>query len=148
MTHPEPSKRRRREQPEIELQRARTHGRALSHGLAEGAQGRLEPRMSDPGRLSPEAVQTVRQRIAEVLRSEQLTAHEISQRASVSERDVAEHLRHLEHTLRQTAEKLHTVAPHCIKCSFTFGADMHRRPSRCPRCKSERLSPPRFHIGP
>jgi predicted Zn-ribbon and HTH transcriptional regulator len=94
------------------------------------------------------ASQTTRQRIAELLRAEELTAHEISQRAAVQEREVADHLRHLEQTLSQTDERLHTVPPHCIKCGFAFDArQRHTRPSRCPRCKSERLSPPRFRIA-
>jgi predicted Zn-ribbon and HTH transcriptional regulator len=93
------------------------------------------------------AIQTARQRIAELLRAEELTAHELSQQAGVPEREVAEHLRHLEHTLSHGAERLRTLAPHCIPCGFVFEArQKHGRPSRCPRCKSERLSRPRFRI--
>jgi transcriptional regulator len=97
----------------------------------------------------PAATQTARQRIADLLRAEELTAHEVSQRAAVQEREVAEHLRHLELTLRQSGERLHTSAPQCISCGFSFdGREKHGRPSRCPRCKSERLSRPRFRIAP
>ena len=92
--------------------------------------------------------QTLRQRIAELLRQEELTAHELSQRAGVAEREVAEHLRHLEHTLSHGVDRLLRAAPQCIECGFTFEArKKHSRPSRCPRCKSERLSPPRFRIA-
>ncbi len=100
------------------------------------------------GEEAPAATQTVRQRIAQLLREEELTAHELSQRAGVAEREVAEHLRHLEHTVSHGAERLRKTAPHCIQCGFTFEArQKHSRPSRCPRCKSERLSPPRFRIS-
>jgi predicted Zn-ribbon and HTH transcriptional regulator len=93
------------------------------------------------------ASQTVRQRIADLLRAEELSAHELSQRAGIQEREVTEHLRHLELTLRQTAERLRTSAPHCIQCGFGFESrEKHGRPSRCPRCKSERISRPRFRI--
>jgi hypothetical protein len=105
--------------------------------------------MSDVGGKAdgPGANQTTRQRIAQLLREEELTAHELSQRAGVPEREVAEHLRHLEHTLSHGAERLRTLAPHCIPCGFVFKArQKHNRPSRCPRCKSERLSPPRFRV--
>jgi transcriptional regulator len=96
---------------------------------------------------APAATQTVRQRLAELLREEELTAHELSQRAGVPERELADHLRHLEHTVSQGAERLNKTAPHCIQCGFMFEArQKHSRPSRCPRCKSERLSPPRFRI--
>jgi predicted Zn-ribbon and HTH transcriptional regulator len=105
--------------------------------------------MSDAGGKAdgPGASQTARQRIAQLLRDAELTAHELSQRAGVPEREVAEHLRHLEHTLSHGAERLRTLAPHCIPCGFVFEArQKHSRPSRCPRCKSERLSPPRFRV--
>lgn len=106
----------------------------------------LETRGSSSHDATP-APGTIRQRIAELLRSEELTAHEISQRAGIPERDVAEHLRHLEHTFERGPERLRTLAPHCIGCGFVFEARRkHGRPSRCPHCKSERLSPPRFRL--
>lgn len=92
---------------------------------------------------------TVRQRIAELLRSTELTAQEISKQAHIAEREVAEHLRHLEHTLLQAGERLRVLAPHCVKCGFVFGErEKHGRPSRCPKCKSERLSKARFTVVP
>jgi transcriptional regulator len=92
---------------------------------------------------------TVRQRIVELLRSSELTTHEISRQASVAERDVAEHLRHLEHSLLHSGERLHVLAPHCVKCDFAFdNREKHGRPSRCPRCKSERVSKARFSVVP
>jgi predicted Zn-ribbon and HTH transcriptional regulator len=94
-----------------------------------------------------ESSNTVRERIADSLRGGQLTAREISTRASVPERDVAEHLRHLEHSLTHAGERLLASAPHCIKCGFEFRErERHSRPSRCPECKSERISPPSFSI--
>ncbi len=95
-----------------------------------------------------QSTSTVRERIAQALRGSSLTAHEISLRASVQEREVAEHLRHLERSLAHTGEQLQTSAPHCIKCGFAFTQrERHSRPSRCPQCKSERISPPSFQIG-
>ncbi|HYP90298.1 MAG TPA: transcriptional regulator [Polyangiaceae bacterium] len=92
---------------------------------------------------------TVRQRIAELLRSGELTAQQISKQASVAEREVAEHLRHLEHSLSHGGERLLALPPRCVKCDFVFDRrEKHGRPSRCPRCKSERLSKPRFSVVP
>lgn len=100
------------------------------------------------GTPASSSTQTVRQRIAELLRESELTAREISQLAHLPERDVAEHLRHLEHTLLQAGERLLTHAPHCVKCGFVFEhREKHSRPSRCPHCKSERISPPKFSIA-
>jgi predicted Zn-ribbon and HTH transcriptional regulator len=94
-----------------------------------------------------ESTSTVRERIAQALRVAQLTAREISERASVQERDVPEHLRHLEYSLAHSGEQLRASPPHCIKCGFEFSQrERHSRPSRCPRCKSERISPPSFQI--
>jgi transcriptional regulator len=93
--------------------------------------------------------QTVRQRIAELLRSAELTAQEISKQAAIAEREVPEHLRHLEHTLRQAGERLRVLSPHCVKCGFVFATrEKHARPSRCPECKSERVSKARFSVVP
>jgi len=100
-----------------------------------------------PAPANVESTSTVRERIAQALRTAQLTAREISERASVQERDVAEHLRHLGHSLTHSGEQLRVSAPHCIKCGFEFSdRERHSRPSRCPRCKSERISPPSFQI--
>ncbi|HKO52916.1 MAG TPA: transcriptional regulator [Polyangiaceae bacterium] len=102
-----------------------------------------------PAPANVESTSTVRERIAQALRGGQLTAREISERASVQERDVAEHLKHLEYSLPHGGEELQTGPPHCIKCGFEFSQrERHSRPSRCPRCKSERISPPRFQIVP
>jgi transcriptional regulator len=100
-----------------------------------------------PSPTSMESTSTVRERIVQALREAQLTAREISATASVREHDVADHLRHLERSLLHAGEQLQTEAPHCIQCGFLFSQrERHSRPSRCPRCKSERISPPRFKI--
>ena len=105
------------------------------------------PHSSKPPPSATESTSTVRERIAQALRDAELTAREISQRASVAERDVAEHLRHLEHSLVHAGERLLASAPLCLKCGFAFAErERHSRPSRCPRCKSERISPPSFRI--
>jgi predicted Zn-ribbon and HTH transcriptional regulator len=108
----------------------------------------VRPPNESNGDARPET-RTVRQSIAELLRSRELTAQEISKQASIPERDVAEHLRHIEHTLLQSGERLHVLSPHCVKCGFVFEQrEKHGRPSRCPQCKSERLSKPRFSVVP
>lgn len=107
----------------------------------------MRSRSSKPPASAVESGSTVRERIAQALREAELTAHEISQRASVLERDVAEHLRHLEHSLVHAGERLAMSAPLCLKCGFAFkDRERHSRPSRCPQCKSERISPPSFRI--
>lgn len=114
-------------------------------GMSHRSRRSSKPPPSAPA--SVESTHTVRERIALLLREAELTAHEISQRASVQEREVSEHLRHLEYSLSHLGEQLRASVPHCIKCGFEFlQRERHNRPSRCPRCKSERISPPSFKI--
>ncbi len=37
----------------------------------------------------------------------------------------------------------------CKKCGYQFtDRERLKKPSRCPRCKSERIDPPRFYVKP
>ena len=60
-----------------------------------------------------------------------------------------EDLHHIAKTIRKRfkGKNLFMVPPQCSECGFVF-KDMKRlrKPSRCPRCKSERILPPRFII--
>lgn len=89
--------------------------------------------------------ETVRRSIAAALRGHALSAREISEVVRIPEREVAEHLMHLERSLAAEGERLEIEPPACKACAFVFEARVGR-PSRCPRCKSERLSVPRFRI--
>ncbi len=90
---------------------------------------------------------TARQAIAALLRQSAMTAREISAEAHVSERDVAGHLEHLARSLSAAGERLVVEPAACAKCGFVFEArDRTRRPSRCPRCRSERIHSPRFRV--
>jgi len=130
-------------------QKARRYGRSRGRPAfaAQSLYHRVVAQSSKPPPSASESLVTVRARILQALRDSPLTAREISQRASVPERDVAEHLRHIEHSLAHGDERLQTLAAHCVPCGFVFEArERHKRPSRCPRCKSERISPPRFQL--
>ena len=100
-----------------------------------------------PKRL-PEAGATVRQRIADALRNGRATAKDLSREVGVSEREVAGHLEHLSRTLRARGEKLAMTPPECLDCGFAFpGRERTTRPSRCPRCRSGRITLPEFSVG-
>jgi predicted Zn-ribbon and HTH transcriptional regulator len=95
----------------------------------------------------PARSSTSREAIATALRAGTFTARDVSARVGLSEREVAEHLPHLERSLVHGQERLIVVPPECVKCGFVFEQrGRHSRPSRCPRCRSERVSPPRFTI--
>jgi predicted Zn-ribbon and HTH transcriptional regulator len=98
---------------------------------------------------------TIRERIIELLRSarEPLTAEDIVRilGLEIPVREVYEHLLHIAKTIRsksQGREVLLMEPPVCRKCGYVFrDLDKPKKPSRCPRCKSEWISPPRFIIS-
>lgn len=97
---------------------------------------------------------TTREKIIEILRSADrpLTAEEISEMlgTDLSPRDVYEHVLHAARSLRSRSRGREIVVmepPYCRKCGYTFSnLERPRKPSRCPRCKSEWIAPPRFTI--
>jgi predicted Zn-ribbon and HTH transcriptional regulator len=104
--------------------------------------------MSRPGEPAERRV-TVREALRQVLTEGPRTARELSARVGVSERDVAGHLEHLARSLKQRGDRFEVEQASCLDCGFVF-KDRSRftRPSRCPRCKSQQLSTPRFAIVP
>jgi predicted Zn-ribbon and HTH transcriptional regulator len=95
-----------------------------------------------------EAHATVRQRIAEALRAGPATAKDLSRQVGISEHEVAGHLEHLARSLRARGERLVMEPPVCLDCGFAFpGRERTTRPSRCPRCRSRRLTLPEFRVG-
>jgi len=59
-------------------------------------------------------------------------------------------LEHIAKTIRRKTHgdyELVMVPPMCMKCGYVFkDLKKPRKPSRCPRCKSERIRPPAFKI--
>lgn len=79
---------------------------------------------------------TLRQRIIELLREEELDAMELSQLLSIREKEVYEHLPHIARTLASSGEKLIISPYRCLNCDYSFvGRSRFDRPGRCPRCK-------------
>jgi predicted Zn-ribbon and HTH transcriptional regulator len=87
-----------------------------------------------------ERIQTVRQELREVLRGPPATARDLSALLRISEREVLEHLPHVADLSIEPAE--------CKACGFVFDERTRaKKPSRCPECKSERITPPRFRVA-
>ncbi len=100
---------------------------------------------------------TVRERIIKVLMESRrpLTAREIAELVGLDpvrgEREVYEHLRHIAKTLKRRhggRAVLYMIPPVCRNCGYVF-RDLRepRRPSRCPKCRSQRIEPPKFYIS-
>lgn len=95
-----------------------------------------------------EAGDSIRERLAALLRAEPLTARELSARASVSEKDVVSHLPHVLRSAQARGERVTIEPARCVACGFAFDERSRTgKPGRCPRCRAERIAPARFHLG-
>jgi predicted Zn-ribbon and HTH transcriptional regulator len=98
-----------------------------------------------PGREPKARNMTVRQAIRDVLLDDSLTALEISERVGVREREVTDHLEHLQRSLARGEGRLVVDPALCLQCGFAFRKrERLSRPGRCPRCGGGRIQPPRF----
>ena len=96
----------------------------------------------------PEQPQTIRQRIAESLIGTLCSAYQLAGLMGVREREVEEHLTHIVKTVARDRARRFVIDPaSCGGCGYVFrGRTKLTTPSRCPKCKSEGISPPRFGI--
>lgn len=102
--------------------------------------------------VPPARGSTVRGALEEALTSAPepgLTARELSTRVGISEKDVADHLVHLEKSLKAQGLRLEVLPASCISCGFTFKERKRlSRPGACPECRSTRIDPPAFRVTP
>lgn len=77
-----------------------------------------------------------------------LSSHQLAQLLGMPERQVEDHLTHIVKTLAHDSSRTFLLEPsECQVCTYAF-RDRTRltRPSRCPRCRSEAITSPRFGI--
>jgi len=91
---------------------------------------------------------TPRQHIMELLRITSLSSRRLAEIVGIPERQVEDHLSHIVKSVarnRSLRFKLEPAA--CHDCGFVF-RDRSRItcPSRCPRCRSEAISEPRYSL--
>jgi predicted Zn-ribbon and HTH transcriptional regulator len=95
---------------------------------------------------------SIRQRILKLLSEseEPLTAEDIARIFEIDVDEVYEHLEHIAKSVKRLygGEKaLLMLPPRCRKCGYVFkGLEKPKKPSRCPKCKSEWIEPPRFIV--
>lgn len=81
-----------------------------------------------------------------------LTAEEIVNELGlkITPKEVYEHLEHIAKSIRRTyrnAYVLVMIPPTCKSCGYVFkDLEKPRKPSKCPRCKSEKIKPPAFKV--
>jgi predicted Zn-ribbon and HTH transcriptional regulator len=92
--------------------------------------------------------ETVRQTIISLLRDRERTAKELSGEVRVSEKEVYEHLGHIQISLNTGGETLHVTPAECRKCGFVFKKrEKLKKPGRCPECRGESIEEPLFGIS-
>lgn len=90
--------------------------------------------------------QTRRQEIRALLAERAWTLDELAGRYLVRRRIIAEDLAHIARSVTPR-QHLEILVPACEDCGFRFrGRRRFSDPSRCPRCKNERLAPQQFRI--
>ncbi|MCL2103229.1 MAG: hypothetical protein FWH25_04230 [Syntrophorhabdaceae bacterium] len=92
-------------------------------------------------------LETVRKRILALIEEGPRTALEISSAVRIPERQVWDHLVHLEKSLRSKGRKLERLPAQCLSCGFVFRKrDKLAGPGRCPLCRKEFISAPFFRV--
>ncbi|MDT8420090.1 MAG: transcriptional regulator [Desulfuromonadales bacterium] len=100
-----------------------------------------------PPATPAERFDTLRQSILSLLRKEEMTALEISEAVGVSVRDVYGHLDHIRLSLQREGGSLTVLPAECRGCGFVFAKrDRLKRPGRCPVCRGESISQPRYRV--
>ncbi len=90
---------------------------------------------------------TIRQQIIDLLAEAEMTALDLSKALSVREKEVYDHLSHAARSASAQGRKLVVAPPRCLACGFTFDTRKRlTRPSRCPKCKEQRIREPVFSI--
>jgi len=103
--------------------------------------------VSEPfGTSMHEADATTRERIADRLREETLSASALAAEFDVTAEAALTHVEHVAKSLDGTGEQLLVAPPECRDCGFDAFDDRANRPSRCPECKSEAVAEPSFRI--
>ena len=83
----------------------------------------------------------------EILRGQTLSAREISGIVKISEKEVYEHLDHIQRGTRNSRHPLIVAPAECKKCGFIFKKrERLKKPGKCPLCHSETVTEPLFSL--
>jgi len=93
-----------------------------------------------------EADATTRERMADRLREEPMTASALAAEFDVTTAAALEHVRHVARSVEAGDGQFLVAPPECRDCGFDAFDDPVNRPSRCPSCKSEAVDEPMFRV--
>ena len=89
--------------------------------------------------------ETLRRRIMALLDESPCTSKDISKAVGIPEKDVTQHLLHIQRTLLSEGRKLVIAPAECRKCGFVFRKrDRLSKPGKCPLCHYQFISAPEF----
>jgi len=91
--------------------------------------------------------QTIRRRLIELLGAGTCGVRELSQELHQSEKEIYDHLEHIDRSLKPGGKRLVIEPSICLACGFVF-EDRKRLqpPGHCPQCKKTRIRRPRYAI--
>lgn len=93
-------------------------------------------------------MQTIRQQIIDLLQEQEFNAREISQALSIMEKEVYDHLEHIDRTIGRQGMKLVVLPYACLSCGFTFeGRRRWTSPGRCSVCRHGHIRMAAYRIG-
>jgi hypothetical protein len=76
------------------------------------------------------------------------SAKDISTEVGIGEKEVFEHLSHIQKSLHGENLSLHMVPARCRSCGFEFQKRQRfSKPGRCPICRNSFIEEPRFEIS-
>jgi predicted Zn-ribbon and HTH transcriptional regulator len=90
---------------------------------------------------------SLRRRIMALLREREMDARDLSQELGLKEKEIYEHLVHVEQSVAASRGRFVITPSQCLLCGYVF-EDRRRltRPSRCPQCRRSKLQNPSFRI--
>jgi len=91
---------------------------------------------------------TIRQQITSFLQEGFCSAKDLSSLVKLPEKEI---FSHLEHVAKSVSPQLKLVIQEstCLKCGFSFKkrSKLHK-PGKCPQCREQHISSPRFMLVP
>jgi predicted Zn-ribbon and HTH transcriptional regulator len=91
--------------------------------------------------------ETIRKQIIIALKGDTLSAKDLSGIVHIREKDVYEHLSHIQKSIQKDGGRLVILPSECRKCGFSFKKrERFKKPGKCPVCRNESIVEPLFHI--
>ena len=90
---------------------------------------------------------SLRRRIMALLCEQEMDARELSRELGLKEKEIYEHLVHVERSVAASRGRFVITPSQCLLCGYVF-EDRRRltRPGRCPQCRRSKLQNPSFRI--